>query len=457
MSSELLSRARIVMAAPHSGAGKTTVTLAILSALKARGLALSAFKCGPDYVDPMFQREILNLPSHNLDAFFLEPEEVRRHFLRYASPELSVIEGVMGYYDGIGLEGRASTYEIARILEAPVILVISAAGMYTSAAAILTGFLNFRQPSQIAGVIFNDVSEMVYQGLARLAGEVGVTALGYLPRRPELSVPDRRLGLVTAAEIDNIQEILASLGHLAAETIDLDGLIEMAGAAAALKVEERLPALSSTAMAPQERRRLAVAQDRAFCFIYQENLDLLRECGVEIVPFSPLEDSHLPEGIDGLYLPGGYPEIYSQELSANASLREEIRERILGGLPTWAEGGGFVYLHESYEGVPLVGAISAEAHDTDRLQRFGYIELMSQENHVMARRGESIRAHEFHYTASSLEGSLCLAKRASGSREYQTNVGDETLFAGFPQLYLPANPHWAERFSLAMSACRRAD
>lgn len=271
---------RILIAGTNSGCGKTTVTLALLAALQARGINLAAFKCGPDYIDPMFHRKVLKIPSHTLDPFFCSGDELCTALAEQRG-RLCIIEGVMGYYDGIGMEGKFSTYDVARDTQTPVILVINAMGMFTSAGALLCGFKDFKPQSNVRGVIFNGVTDSLYAGLKRIAMDAGVTPLGFLPQEKNLSIGSRHLGLVTADEITDLDEKLCRLGALAEQWFDLDGVLELAASSPRLdaKVQE---------ISPVANVRIAVAWDRAFCFLYEENLTLLRLLGCELCFFSPL-------------------------------------------------------------------------------------------------------------------------------------------------------------------------
>lgn len=429
---------RILIAGTSSGCGKTTVACAILAALKKRDIDIAAFKCGPDYIDPMFHRAALGIPAHNLDPYFSTEEQLRGQIFG-CGHSLSVIEGVMGYYDGIGTAGCASTYTAAEAVEAPVILVVNARGMYTSAGAILAGFLHFRPDSRIRGVIFNGVSAMVYTGLKQIAEDAGVKPLGFLPRDESLSIESRHLGLVTASELGDIKERLYALGALAEEHLDIDGIVRIAGTAPPLTVSAR-------AIAPVGKLRIAVARDEAFCFLYQENLELLTDLGAELCFFSPLRDASLPDNVQGLYLPGGYPELYLEGLSDNTPMRSAIREAINNGLPTIAECGGFLYLHDSLDGAAMAGVIHTSARRTEGLQRFGYAELTAQKENLLCHTGESIRAHAFHYYESEAPGDGFIAKKASGKGQYACIHASDTLYAGFPHLYFPANPEFAVNF-----------
>ncbi len=429
---------RVLIAGTHSGCGKTTVTCALLAALKRRGLAVSAFKCGPDYIDPMFHREAIGVPSRNLDPFFCTGEQLCAALARQTG-DLSMIEGVMGYYDGVGTKGALSTFGVARETNTPVILVVDCRGMYASAGAMLQGFCTFRPDSHIRGVIWNGASPALYKGLCQIAHDAGVTPLGFLPREGGLTVGSRRLGLLTAGEIADIGGKLDRLAALAEECIDLDGVRNLAKTASPLSARGGIPASAT-------RVRIAVARDAAFCFLYQENLELLTQFGGELLFFSPLADSTPPRNIGGLYLPGGYPELHPVALSANESMKQAIHAAIAGGLPTIAECGGFLYLHNTLDGFPMTGAISAAAHKTERLQRFGYVTLTAKRDNLLCRQGESIRAHSFHYYDSANTGcDFTAAKPLSGCR-WDCIHATDTLYAGFPHLYFPANPAMVDRF-----------
>ncbi len=437
------SASRILIAGTNSGCGKTTVTIALIAALKARGLRTASFKCGPDYIDPMFHREALGVSAHNLDPYFSEREGLRSLFCINAGGDISVIEGVMGYYDGIGAEGSCSTYDVARAVEAPVILVVNARGMSTSAGAMLKGFSDFKKDSNIKGVIFNNINGMTYPLLREVAERAGIRAYGYLPKDDSCALESRNLGLVTAQEVEDILSKIERLGCAAEKSIDIDALLELAGAAPVIPQPER-PAESC--MKTDSKPVIAVANDKAFCFLYSENIELLRELGCEIAYFSPLKDEKLPDGISGLYLCGGYPELYTQELSANASMRRSIREAIGAGLPTIAECGGFMYLHDSIDGIPMAGVIPGNSFKTQRLQRFGYTKITAVHDNLLGKAGDSIRAHEFHYYDSESNGADYTAQKASNGMTYPCCHATDTLYAGYPHIYLPANRGFAEAF-----------
>lgn len=435
---------RILIAGTHSGCGKTTVACALLKALKNRGLNPSAFKCGPDYIDPMFHRRAIGVPSHNLDPFFCTAEKLK-HRIAAQAGGVSLIEGAMGYYDGIGAAGSYSTYDVARETQTPAVLVVDAKGMYTSAGAVLKGFLDYREQSFLRGVIFNNASPGLYEGLCSIAEMIKVKPLGFLPGEPKAAVGSRRLGLVTAGEIADIEERLALLGALAERYIDIDGLLALAACAPALDAVPPGPAAAPD-IRPLGSVRIAVARDEAFCFLYEENLEMLAALGCETVFFSPLYDGTLPDGTGGLYLCGGYPELHLKALSGNAAMLQAINAAVRGGMPTIAECGGFLYLHDTLDDFPMAGTVRADAYRTENLMRFGYVKLRAKADNLLCTAGESINAHEFHYYESTDCGADFTAEKPLSERSWPCVHATETLYAGFPHLYFDANPAFAENF-----------
>ena len=429
---------RLLIAGTGSGCGKTTLVCAILQALKNRGCAVASVQCGPDYIDPMFHSEVIGAPSANIDLFFSDEATARALFARHAA-DLNLIEGVMGYYDGLSMDDpRASAWDVARALEVPVVLVVNVRGMALSAAAVVKGYQTLRSPGNIAGVILNRATAMSYPGLKKaIERECGIPVYGYLPACPECALESRHLGLVTAQEVTNLHEKLQILAQRAEESIDLDGLIELMRAQPPLEVtDERL--------GPLGRVRIAVARDKAFCFYYRDNLELLEELGAELIEFSPLTDAALPD-CDGLILGGGYPELYARELSENETMRASVRAAVRGGLPTIAECGGFMYLTERIGDFPMVGAIPASCRDTKKLSRFGYATVTADAESLLFSAGDSIRGHEFHYWDADHPGDSLTARKESG-RTWRCGWTNETLYAGYPHLYLHSNPRCAQRF-----------
>jgi len=429
---------RILIAGTGSGCGKTTVVCAVLQALKNRGLDMASIKCGPDYIDPMFHSEIIGTPGTNLDLYFAGEELARGLFVKH-SAEFNVIEGVMGYYDGLSMQStESSSWHMAKTLEAPAILIVNGRGMALSAAAVIKGFQAMRTPSGIAGVILNRVSPMSYPQLkAVIEQECGVHVYGYMPTNETCSLESRHLGLVTAQEVTDLKEKMQTLAAQAEKSIELDALIELMKSQP--DMEAKIPAVERICDV-----RIAVAKDKAFCFYYRDNLELLAELGAELIFFSPLNDTELPE-CDGLYLGGGYPELYAEALSRNQTMRESVKNAVLGGLPTIAECGGFMYLTDHIAEFEMAGVIHTDCGDMKKLVRFGYAEFSSDEENLLFEKGGSVRGHEFHHWDAALPGEALTAKKPSG-RGWKCGYANDTLYAGYPHLYFMSNPKIAERF-----------
>ncbi|MBR0138939.1 MAG: cobyrinate a,c-diamide synthase [Firmicutes bacterium] len=438
---------RILIAGSGSGCGKTTVSCALMQALTDRGLEVAPFKCGPDYIDPMFHGRICGKAGSNLDSYFFDGDTLKYALAKNGKGRgISVIEGVMGYYDGLGLASlKASTSEIAGITKTPVILVVDAKGASLSVEAVIKGFLDFTEDSGIKGVILNRCSQRVYEVLAEDIGrrfEGRVKPLGFMPFMKDCGLESRHLGLVTAAEVEDLSAKLEKLGAQAEISLDIDGIIGLAGTAPALEFEP--PALSRLS----EGFRIGVALDKAFCFYYEDSLQVLRDLGAETVYFSPLEDSALPEGLDGLYLGGGYPELYAEALSSNASMLSSVRKALDSGLPCIAECGGFMYLTEAIGGFPMAGVIKGKSFDSGRLSRFGYAVITAKEDNMLCKKGESIRAHEFHRWDSEDCGAGFTAEKADG-RTWDCVFSGPALYAGYPHFHFLANPVFALGFARA--------
>ena len=442
---------RILLAAPGSGSGKTLLTTGLLTLFQNRGIRCRSFKCGPDYIDPMFHKYVLGIDSCNLDSFFLSQEELRALFRkRAADAELSILEGVMGYYDGIGGNSTAaSTYEVAKITDTPVILVLDGKGSSLSLAAQVKGFLDYRKDSHICGVILNKTNKMVGERLRPEIEKLGVRYLGAVPVCETMDIKSRHLGLTMPQEQSELRGHLNAFAKQLEECLNVEGILELAGYS---KKDEIRP-IDSESEPPT--RRMAVAMDEAFCFYYQENLDFLRQHGWEVVPFSPLhdvalpeglelvefspmEDKKLPEGICGLYLGGGYPELYAKNLSANEPMLASIRNAHAEGIKILAECGGFLYLQEHLEDEtgrswPVAGLIHADGFRTEKLSRFGYISLM--QNGAVR-----IKGHEFHYWESTAPGSAFRAEKPQSDRGWDCMYRTDSLLAGFPHLYYLSGP-----------------
>ncbi|MCC8067724.1 MAG: cobyrinic acid a,c-diamide synthase [Clostridiales bacterium] len=566
----MLHLPRIMFAAPSSGSGKTMITCGILEALSLRGLNPASFKCGPDYIDPMFHTRVIGTPSRNLDTFFTDIPTTRYLFAKNAqNAGISVLEGVMGIYDGLGgISPKASSYDLAVATNTPVILIVNARGMSLSVIPMIQGYLNYekvlsadeetwneeqtpmlqrereklcirneqRRGHQIRGVILNQTTKSTYLLLKNeIERQTGVRVYGYVPRLDDAAVESRHLGLVTPDEITDLKTRLVRLAAELEQCLDLDGILALAEEAEDYEnnvlelpqsvrkwlpgccdnpikrkfdIEDTISAKSGESGQAErfgcgKLPRIAVAKDEAFCFYYQDNLELLELLGAQIVPFSPLHDNNLPEGISGLIIGGGYPELYAKQLSENEEMKTAIREVISTGIPYLAECGGFMYLHETMEDMegkawPMCGCISGKSYRTTKLGRFGYITLrvrsdataegektadnrtttewtekandqvaMESEktandqaaaesleavkNQEMCRNGflrpgESIRAHEFHYFDSTDPGDAYTAKKPTGKRTWNCIHTTDHSAAGYPHLYYWSDPGFASRF-----------
>ena len=474
---------KIMIAAAASGSGKTLLTCALLEVLKRRGIPLCSFKCGPDYIDPLFHRTVLGIPSENLDTWFSGREGANRLFReRAASAEMAVIEGVMGLFDGLGgVEEAGSAYDLARAVDAPVVLVVNARGMGRSLIPLVMGFLSYDREKRIRGILLNRISGTLYDALyTPLTEEIRrfghpACLIGYFPERKDLVWESRHLGLILPEERKDIYEKLGMAADQFEESVDTELLLaiaeEVSGNSEGASKPEGAPEPEGaskpegtsepegTWMNPAGAATaltLAVARDEAFCFYYEANLRELERLGVRILPFSPLHDRVLPEGISGLLLGGGYPELYLRELSENISMRDSIRDALERGLPSLAECGGFMYLHESIADLqgnirPMVGAVPAETRYRGRLTRFGYVEIRENVPDFLPA-GQIIRGHEFHYYDSTDCGDACTAVKPVSGKSWPCIHAGKNRFWGFPHLYYPSAPGFVRQFVERMRA-----
>ena len=465
-----------LLSAISSNSGKTAAACGLMSAFKQKGKRVCACKCGPDYIDPMFHREVLGIDSKNLDLFFSDEEKLRVGYLRHTlGAEFTITEGVMGFYDGMSLDSvKGSSYDVSRTLGLPVILVINARGAAMTLAATVKGIAEFRPDSNIRGILLNRVSAMLYPRLKAMLetelvqiGHSEIKVVGYMPEDEVFHLESRHLGLVTPQEMENLQEKVKRAGEILAKTVDLELLEEIAGEAAVWKAEISEESEKTGSLKSQNYPvKIAVARDEAFCFYYKDNLELLESLGCELIEFSPLHDEKLPDNISGLILGGGYPELYGKQLSENQSMLTSIRKALTQEkIPCLAECGGFMYLHEEMEDTDgkvwkLVGRIKGRTFPTGKLVRFGYVDLQRNldENPISEFKeqmslanswilpGENIRAHEFHYWDSTDSGSDCLAVKPDGKRSWECMHLEENLVAGYPHLYYTSCENFAERF-----------
>ena len=448
---------RILITAPKSGAGKTTLTCALMGALRERGLRMLACKCGPDYVDPTFHERLGAVRRLNLDSFF-QSETLMRDLLAHAGRgcDIACIEGAMGYYDGVGTTTKASAWDVARITESPVLLVLDARGACASLAAQALGFVAMRTPSHVAGVVLDHTSAALADKVAPvIERECGVPVLGYLPHDEAVALPSRHLGLVLAQDLPDLDEKLARLASLAQDCLEVDAILALAQTAPQLSSSGAWP-LPPCLDAHESAPVIAVARDEAFCFYYAEELELLEDLGAKLAFFSPLHNENLPEGASGLFLGGGYPELHARELSSNTAMREAVRAALAQGMPAIAECGGFLYLLERLtddDGTawPLVGACPGGA-ERKKHGRFGYTELETQGAGLLGPAGTALRGHEFHRWEADDTGADVLVRKPESKRFWHAGHHTPSLYAGFPHLYLPGSVDVARRFVHACAA-----
>ncbi len=453
---------RVVIAATQSGSGKTTIVTGLLAAFREKGLRVQSYKIGPDYIDPGYHALASGRPAHNLDTWLVPEERLPDIFQRTAGDaDIAVIEGVMGLYDG-GRNGISSTAQVAKLLNAPVLLVINAKSMGESAAALAMGFRAYDPAVQLAGVILNRLGspthrEMIEEALARL----DIPVYGAVFRNDGMTMPERHLGLVPVEENLREKETVAEIGRTVAAQVDLEKIRVLAADAPPLEYPGSTPA-------PVRRRaRIAVARDEAFSFYYPESLQVLEAQGAEILPFSPLHDDSLPE-TDGLLLGGGFPEMFAKELYANASMRESIRRAAEAGLPIYAECGGFMYLMREmtdFEGntFPMLGVIPGRVMMNRRLQTVGYVRAEMLRDTVLGPKGTVLKGHEFHFSSEAAPEdaaeyprafSFCRTRRPE---PYDAGYARGNILGSYLHLHFAGCPQAAARFVEVCEAFRRQE
>ena len=424
---------RLMFAAPKSGSGKTFITCAFLQIMKEMGEDVVAYKCGPDYIDPMFHEKVLNIPSKNLDTFFTGEEMTKSLLLNdRTEDQIAVLEGVMGLFDGLGgIREEGSSYHLAKITKTPIILVVDAKGMGYSVLPLIAGFLSYDTEHLIKGVILNRMSGMYYQTLKPFIEEnLHIPVVGYVPQNPEFTLESRHLGLKLPGEVLNLREKISFAGTELQKTLEIEQLLQIAEEAEEIKPvkEPRFFIHSET-----ERPVIAVAKDEAFCFYYEDNLRLLEACGAKIRYFSPIHDTRLPDGCQGILLGGGYPELYAKELEANIQMRDAVKQAICQGVPSVAECGGFMYLHEKLtdakgQTFEMAGVIPGACHYVGKLVRFGYVEItedITEKGGNFLPENDGIKAHEFHYFDSTDNGSSCKATKPVTGKQYPCILAGE--------------------------------
>lgn len=472
---KLIHFPRVMIAAERSGCGKTTFTCGLLQLLKNRGMKPVSFKCGPDYIDPMFHEKVLGVPSTNLDPYFLDSDILDENCLksllkdRTADGNCGVIEGVMGIYDGIYVDSdKFSSYEVSIKTDTNIILMVNGRGAVRTLISVIKGILADDRDNKIKGIILNQLSEGMYQRIKPvLENEINAAGfdarvVGFLPKNDEISISSRYLGLSLPGEIQGLQEQINLMADMIENYVDVDSILEimessgMLEAASVLdKQDNEQESLSKNHESMTKSKsiiNLAVAKDEAFCFYYKENIEAFEKRGVNIIYFSPLKDKRLPDGISGLLLGGGYPEQYARELSDNKSMLESVKEVLDNGLPCIAECGGFMYLHKSIrtkdgDKYKMVGALDAAAEYTGHLVRFGYFnvsQIVCQENNFQGLVG--MKGHEFHYFDSTDNGGDALLEKTSTGKKYSAMMIDGRRVLGYPHLYYNSSPKFVDEF-----------
>ncbi len=444
---------RIMIAAASSGSGKTVITTGLLCELKRRGITAASFKCGPDYIDPMFHKTVPGIEGRNLDSFFLTEDAITQLVITCAG-DIAVIEGVMGIYDGTSCDSIAgSCYEIAKITKTPVILVVNAAGIGKTVASVIKGILADDDEKLIKGVILNRMSASFYERFAPVLEEElrslrdDVKLIGCIPKNDGLHITSRYLGLTLPDELTGVKEKIEKAADLLTKCCDIDAMINIADLAQKLYFPEKEAGTENIS----RRMRLAVAKDEAFCFYYEENIKLLEKYGIEPVFFSPVHDVRLPEGVSGVMMGGGYPELYLKELSSNRSMLDSIRDAIMSKMPSVAECGGFMYLHKAIEdkdGRPYetVGVIDGVCKYTGHLVNFGYVEIEDDAHPSLC----GLKGHEFHYYDSTADCADLILRKPSTKRQYKAMGYAADHLWGFAHFYYPSNENFIREFAKRM-------
>ncbi len=445
---------RVLVAAPQGRSGKTTLCIGLSAALAGRGLAVQPFKKGPDYIDPSWLSAAAGHPCRNLDLFMMSREAVLGSFCRWsAGADLAVIEGAMGLYDGLDLAGSGSSAQLARLLGAPVILIVNTTRMTRSVAALVAGYQAFEPETNIAGVVLNGVATGRHESMLvhAIRQFCGIPVLGCLPKAPPVTIAERHLGLVPQGEGDSLVEKIARARELVESCVDIDAVLRIARSAPALT-----PPAGQVAPRPQATTRLGVIRDQAFSFYYPDNLEALEQAGAELVPVNALEDSHLP-AVSGLYIGGGFPELFAGRLQANGQLRREIAAAVDQGLPVYAECAGLLYLARTLRWeertFKMVGALPIDVSFTARPQGHGYVAGKVVRENPFLEAGKALRGHEFHYARLENTSGLEMAYRLERGRGIGRNrdgIIHKNVLAAFTHLHALSEPTWGERLVDAM-------
>jgi len=431
---------RIVIAGTESGVGKTTVTIGLMSAFSQNGYIVQGFKCGPDYIDPTYHTAVTNRPSRNLDSWMLK-EHVLKEILWNGSKgaDLSIIEGVMGFYDGYNAHSnKGSTAELSMITQSPVLLVINGEGLARSAAAIIKGFQVFEKEVNIVGVIVNRVGSKGHYQLLKEAieSECQIPVVGYMKCHDNLKIPERHLGLIPSIQRGELNSFFEKLGQVIAETVNLEKIYELSEAPSI-----ELPSHSIFQQKSSPKVKIAIAKDEAFHFYYPENLELLKLNGAELIYFSPLNGETIPNDVCGLYIGGGFPEEFSEQLAKNEDVKVSIKSAILKGIPTLAECGGFMYLTKSIQTTDgnehkMVGVIPGKVKMHNSLMTIGYREIEGEIGNFLLPKGWKARGHEYHYSTFETEDKIKYAYRTKGyQKEENEGYLNGNLIAGYTHIH----------------------
>lgn len=429
-----------IIAGTNSGCGKTTITIGLMALFASKGYKVAPFKIGPDFIDPSFHTLAAGTKSYNLDSFMLDEQIINQLFIKHTNnKDIAIVEGVMGLFDGLGNEATGSTAELAKMLHLPTILVVNCKSSYQSVAAIVQGFTQFDKNLNIAGVILNHVSTGEHYEFLKqyIESKTGVTCIGHLPYNKDVNLESRHLGLVQATEVESLQLKINKLVDVMHETIDFESLLQL--------TEYKQSSTNTTNTKAWKRDlsklKLGVARDKAFRFYYEDNLELLTENAAQIFEFSPLNDSHLPENINALYIGGGYPEVFAQKLAANKELKAEIKTVIENGMPVFAECGGLMYLTNNIETLDgnvytMCEVFDCESKMTQRLQRFGYCNVEWQ--------GKKVRAHEFHHSKLEFDERQLPTyefniNKPTKSTNWQCGLKHKNVVAGYPHIHFYSN------------------
>lgn len=461
-----MSKMKILIGAPKSASGKTLVTCGLLNLLKKKNIDLISYKCGPDYIDPMFHRKVLGINGGNLDSFF-QTEEMIKEAVTEAKAEAIVIEGVMGLYDGMELSSKkASAYDIARITDTPIVLLVDGKGAGRTLISIIKGLLLDDEYKLIKAIIINKMSKQYFDKLVSVmqnelsSSGFNVDIIGCIPVIKDINIDSRHLGLKMPNEIEDINKQIDIVSDKINECCDIDRLMQIMANAGELKTAKKEISKYSSFIEGYESQNngnvnLAVAYDEAFCFYYKENFELLQKKAVNLVFFSPLHDEQLPDNIDGLLLGGGYPENYLKELSLNKAMLMSIKKWIEEDRPCLAECGGFIYLHDLVADTTgneysLVGAIAGKANYTDHLVRFGYASFEANKNLNDGKKLSdfvtSLKGHEFHYYDSSNNGNSLIASKPSKDKCWETSISTKNQLLGFPHFFYPSDEVFIDAF-----------